>query len=198
MAIWAEIKKAINSNLDKPLNELIAEKSGELLTLTQNNSIVNSANVRTVTDSFTNTSKTLLEVTGSGKFILASMNGSGSNSGKYHQLKIIIDGEVAFYIRRTNSNNSNYITSVTIGSTEYILVMNTSNVYIAGVTGSLSLASSSPLVTGNGDTLVNISDGNGGGILCPITPILFKQSLKVEAVTTCTSTCTSVVIYELD
>lgn len=27
MAIWAEIKKAINSNLDKPLNELITEKS---------------------------------------------------------------------------------------------------------------------------------------------------------------------------
>jgi hypothetical protein len=90
VAIWAEIKKAINSDFSKPLNELIAENHSEN---SENFNVLKRKVIsgKTVTHSHSSssTSKTTT-VTGRGSVILHSDRSINSYCGF---TKLIVDGQ---------------------------------------------------------------------------------------------------------
>lgn len=63
MAFWAEIKKAINSNLDKPLNVLIDEKSA-IKSVQRGTCNIKNSTSTTVTINNVNSNKTVVNLLG--------------------------------------------------------------------------------------------------------------------------------------
>lgn len=93
MAIWAEIKKAINSNFDKPLNELIENTSQEILSATPAFRKVVSAKNYFLMD--IGAAATVLNVSGHGLAHIVANTG-------YTYLSVLIDGV------EVNNADSNY------------------------------------------------------------------------------------------
>ena len=131
---WAEIKKAINSNISKSLDVLITEKSNEVKTVANsNNSLISSI-------------KSLLENTTYGlnaiKTTVNSVNNTVSVVGNIPSVKSVQRG-VANLCRKFDHDNSGY------------------SGYYGGA--NISISSINPnksIVILNGGILMNYSDGN--------------------------------------
>lgn len=169
--------------------------SQQILSAVQSSGDINSANTRMITNTITNTEQTLLDISGSG-YLLCSTIYNICINGSYNQLKITVDGEVVFYVKVTNSANSNVQRGILAGSKEFVFI-NDSNIYLPSPSGNTAIPFGI-VTSGTGSELKTITKSSNSCDCFPMTPIRFKQSLKVEVTTTGTNTGAVSVVYALD
>lgn len=188
---WAEIKKAINSNLDVPLDKIIAP-NGKIVT---NRNIISS-----------NTPSAMVEVNSPALIYVLNVYSTlySSETSKILKcttnVKITIDGEIYDNVKLTaqESNTRQYYQSIAnsyaIAALPTRLVLAMSNIITSGWFGSSPTVytsqynglkemsySTGPYNDNISPTERIISDGNTSYVYIPtITPLIAKKGFKVE------------------
>ena len=168
---WAEIKKAINSNINKSLDVLITEKSNELSTsIGNNNSLLNNSTYGlSALQSIISNVKSLLENTTYGlnaiKNTVNSVNNTVSVVGNIPSVKSVQRG-VAFNYRSTYSTTNVSISAVNIDKSVVITNVGGSS----AMSTSFSPGPSAPISYGvlNSSTSLTIGTSSNGDYAYPV------------------------------
>lgn len=194
---WSEVKK-INSDLSKPLDTLISEKTlsinsdsdvplNDLIVYRTNyNSLLIKASYQKFGTSSNGKTVTLISINGKGFLKNVIMPGLYMAAGTPTYLKITIDGEIYYYICAKNTTSgqaydfalnsyceTQEYSDIISNYVDYTIGANSSDGYIKGV--------ASP-----GNTLQTLSNSYTGRLFCdwciPFTEegIRFDSSLKIE------------------